>query len=53
MRVRMWISAVLAVGVLTAADTAKEDAFAKRAARLWSLQPVVEPAVPRRRGSFS
>ncbi len=44
---RWIISAALLAGVLTAGDTGKkEDIFAKRAARLWSLQPVVEPAVP-------
>ena len=43
---RLWISAILVAGVLTAGDTAKEDVFAKRAARLWSLQPVLEPAIP-------
>jgi hypothetical protein len=42
---RLWIALSLA-GLLLAGDTAKEDLFAKRAARLWSLQPVVEPNVP-------
>jgi uncharacterized protein DUF1549 len=47
---RLLISAALWVCLLSAADapkadTPKEDAFAKRAARLWSLQPVVKPPV--------
>ena len=39
----------ISLGVLCAADAPKESVtqqFAKRASRLWSLQPVVRPAVP-------
>lgn len=48
---RLLLSALLLVPVscLGAADTPKEtvqEQFAKRAARLWSLQPVVKPKVP-------
>jgi hypothetical protein len=43
------IALPLLAGELNSADAPKEsttDQFAKRAARLWSLQPVVEPALP-------
>jgi hypothetical protein len=49
-RLRIWALVLpILAGRLNAGDTAKEsvtDQFAKRAARLWSLQPVVEPPVP-------
>ncbi|HEY3742537.1 MAG TPA: DUF1549 and DUF1553 domain-containing protein [Bryobacteraceae bacterium] len=47
---RSWmIATLLLVTRLDAADTPKssvEEQFAKRAARLWSLQPVLKPPVP-------
>jgi len=50
-RVFMLPVAILATAAIemTAADLPKEtvaEQFAKRAARLWSLQPVVKPEVP-------
>src|SRR5437763_944896 len=48
---RLFLSGMILIplGSLYAADTPKEsveEQFAKRAARLWSLQPVIKPAVP-------
>jgi hypothetical protein len=45
MRLRILAGLLVSACSLTGADTVQEQ-FAKRAARLWSLQPVVEPAVP-------
>src|ERR1700761_1580950 len=47
---RLWVPALILlplswVSAQTAPETVKEQ-FAKRAARLWSLQPVSKPAVP-------
>jgi hypothetical protein len=47
---RLWVAAVILlplswVSAQTAQETVKEQ-FAKRAARLWSLQPVSKPTVP-------
>jgi hypothetical protein len=50
LRLFLPVAFLLPLGWLGAADTPKEtvqELFAKRAAKLWSLQPVVKPEVPK------
>jgi hypothetical protein len=49
MLLRVTLALLASICLLRAAEVPKEsvtEQFAKRAARLWSLQPVTKPAVP-------